>query len=60
LIARGGASTKFFNTINLVNHLKARHGKEFQRIRRHNEKLQREVFAILHYRQLDETIYLWI
>ena len=36
--ARGGASMKSFNNTNLVNHLKVRHGKEFQKF----EKIKKD------------------
>jgi len=34
LVGRGDATTKTFNTTNLVNHLKARHGEEFQKFQK--------------------------
>ena len=45
LVGRGGASTKTFNTTNLVNHLKARHGEEFQKFQKikKDKETQREV-----------------
>ena len=45
LIARGGASMKAFNTMNLVNHLKLKHRKKFEKFEeiRKNKETQGQV-----------------
>ena len=49
LVARGGASVKAFNTTNLVNHLKSKHCKKFEKFEiRKNKERQRQVQAHSH------------
>ena len=45
LVARGGVSTKGFNTTNLVNHLKSNHRLEYEKFQqiKMNKKAQRKV-----------------